>query len=62
MVMELIIAASSMIIDPLGDILYEKENEEDIFTYTLQKENLNEVREKFPFWKDADLFTINGFQ
>jgi omega-amidase len=55
-------SGSSMIIDPLGDILYEKENEEDIFTYTLQKENLNEVREKFPFWKNADLFNINGFQ
>jgi omega-amidase len=52
----------STIIDPLGSILYEKENEEDIFTYTLQKEKLSEVREKFPFWKDADLFNINGSQ
>jgi omega-amidase len=55
-------SGGSMIIDPLGDILYEKGDEEDTFTYTLQKESLNEVREKFPFWKNADLFNINGFQ
>ena len=48
----------SMIIDPLGEILYHKENDEDIFTYTLQKEKLDEVREKFPFWRDADSFDI----
>ncbi len=51
-------SGDSMIIDPLGEILYHKENEEDIFTYTLQKEKLDEVREKFPFWKDADPFFI----
>ena len=49
----------SMIIDPLGEILYNKKEDEDIFTYTLQKEKLNDVREKFPFWKDADSFNIN---
>ena len=51
----------SMIVDPLGEIIYQKKNEEDIFTYTLQKEKLNEVREKFPFWKDTDSFSINEF-
>ncbi len=51
-------SGDSMIIDPLGEILYHRENEEDVFTYTLQKEKLNEVREKFPFWKDADQFEI----
>ncbi|MEO8412089.1 MAG: amidohydrolase [Ginsengibacter sp.] len=50
---------NSMIIDPLGEILYIKKEDEDIFTYTLQKEKLNDVREKFPFWKDADSFHIN---
>lgn len=55
-------SGDSMIVDPLGEILYQKENEEDIFTYTLEKEKLQAVREKFPFWKDADLFNINGFQ
>ena len=51
-------SGDSMIVDPLGEILYQKANEEDIFTYTLQKEKLNEVREKFPFWKDADEFNL----
>ena len=49
----------SMIIDPLGEVLYIKKDEEDIFTYMLPKEKLNQVREKFPFWKDADSFNIN---
>jgi omega-amidase len=48
----------SMIIDPLGEILYHKLNEEDVFTFTLQKEKLEEVRNKFPFWRDADNFLI----
>ncbi len=51
-------SGDSMIVDPLGEILYQKANEEDIFTYTLQKEKLNDVREKFPFWKDADEFNL----
>lgn len=48
----------SMIIDPLGEPLYEKANEEDIFTITLSKEKLEDVRTKLPFWKDADHFQI----
>ncbi|MEP6950682.1 MAG: amidohydrolase [Ginsengibacter sp.] len=55
-------SGDSMIIDPLGEILYHKEKEEAVFTYTLEKEKLHDVREKFPFWKDADVFTINEFQ
>lgn len=50
----------STIVDALGEILYQKCNEEDVFTYTLEKEKLNKIREKFPFWKDADSFTINS--
>ncbi len=53
-------SGDSMIIDPLGEILYQKNIEEDIFTCTLQKEKINEVRERFPFWKDADSFIINS--
>lgn len=48
----------STIIDPLGEIIYEKNNEEDIFTYTLEKERIDEARTRFPFWKDADDFII----
>ncbi len=53
-------SGNSMIIDPLGQVLYHKADEEDIFTITLEKENLLEVRNKFPFLKDADKFIINN--
>jgi predicted amidohydrolase len=48
----------SMVIGPLGETLYHKQHDEDVFTITLQKEALEEVRTKFPFWKDADDFTL----
>jgi omega-amidase len=48
----------STIIDPLGEIIYEKNKEEDVFTYTLEKEKVIGTRNHFPFWKDADHFII----
>ena len=53
-------SGESMIVDPMGEVLYTKKEEEDIFTMTLDKEQLNSVREKLPFWKDADHFKIVG--
>ena len=51
-------SGDSMVIDPLGEILYEKAGEEDLFTIQLSKQRLKEVREKFQFWRDADEFEI----
>ncbi|RFM30278.1 nitrilase family protein [Deminuibacter soli] len=51
-------SGDSMVIDPLGEILYHKENDEDIYTITLQKTQLDETRNRFPFWRDADYFNI----
>jgi predicted amidohydrolase len=51
-------SGDSMIVDPLGEILYHCNDEEDIFTIALDKTHLQNVREKFPFWKDADRFKI----
>jgi predicted amidohydrolase len=51
-------SGDSMIIDPLGEILYHKKDDEDIFTLTLNRDHLQTIREKFPFWRDADSFTI----
>ena len=48
----------SSVIDPLGAIIYYKNTDEDIYTCTLQKTKIEEVRNQFPFWKDADSFTI----
>lgn len=52
-------SGNSLIIDPLGQVLYHMADEEDVNTITLQKEMLDDVRDKFPFWKDADDFMIN---
>jgi omega-amidase len=49
---------NSMVLDALGTVLYQKQNEEDIFTITLQRDALQEVRRKFPFLHDADYFNI----
>lgn len=53
-------SGNSMIIDPLGQVLYHKADDEDIFTITLEKEMLDEVRSKFPFLKDGDSFSISA--
>ena len=51
-------SGNSLVIDPLGEVLYHMADEEDIFTITLQKEWLNDIRRKYPFWKDADEFNF----
>ena len=51
-------SGDSMVIDPLGEILYEKAHDEEVFTIQLSKERLTEIREKFQFWRDADGFEI----
>lgn len=47
----------SMIIDPLGEVLQSGQNEH-VHTLTLKKEDLEEVRSRFPFLKDGDSFLI----
>jgi omega-amidase len=51
-------SGDSMVIDPLGEILYHKADEEDVYTISLDKEHLQSVRDKFQFWRDADKFEI----
>ena len=51
-------SGESMMIDPMGEVLYTKKDEEDIFTLSLDRMNLQTVREKLPFLKDADGFMI----
>ncbi|HOZ83975.1 MAG TPA: nitrilase family protein [Niabella sp.] len=48
----------SMVIDPLGEILYHKKDAEEIFTIALDKKHLHGIREKFTFWQDADEFSL----
>ena len=51
-------SGDSMIVGPLGEILYHCAYEEDMFHIRLEKEEVNNTRAQFPFWKDADDFTI----
>ena len=51
-------SGDSMIVDAMGSVLYTKPHDEDVYTLTLQKETLEETRNKLPFLKDADRFII----
>jgi len=51
-------SGDSMLIGPLGETIYKKNQAEDIYTFTLQKEKITETRNQFPFWKDADSFIL----
>jgi predicted amidohydrolase len=51
-------SGDSMIINPFGEIIYSKADEEAIFTYTIEKSVVDEIRAKFPFYKDSDSFNI----
>jgi predicted amidohydrolase len=52
-------SGDSMVVDPLGEIIYTNNQQEDIYTLLLNKNTLADVRSKFPFWKDADEFNIS---
>lgn len=51
-------SGDSMIVDPLGQVLYYKSENEDSVYMELEKNVVLEAREKFPFGKDADSFSI----
>jgi len=48
-------SGNSMIIDPLGEIICEVENEEGIFPAEITKTKVAEIRQKFQFIKDRRL-------
>jgi predicted amidohydrolase len=52
-------SGDSMVVNAMGETLYQISDEEAIFTITLEKELLQEIRNKIPFLKDADVFKIN---
>lgn len=51
-------AGDSMVIDPLGEIIWQKEEEEIIHTLTLDKEMILATRKQFPFLNDADGYLL----
>jgi omega-amidase len=51
-------SGDSMIIDPMGEVLYTKKEEEGIYTIILDRSHLETIRTKLPFLRDADNFQI----
>jgi len=51
-------SGDSMVVDALGEVLYHKAHDEEVITITIEKEALQTIREKLPFWKDADQFEL----
>jgi omega-amidase len=49
----------SMCIDPYGSTVYYKPEDEDLYTFSINYEELVKIRRQFPFLKDADKFKIN---
>ena len=51
-------SGDTMVVDPMGEVLYHNSHNEDVHTITIEKNKLKEVREKLPFWKDGDYFLL----
>jgi omega-amidase len=48
----------SMCIDPQGNTVYYKPEDEDLYTFSINYEEVVKTRRTFPFLKDADTFSI----
>ena len=55
---EVYYSGGSMCISPLGDVIYYKPEDEDLYTFTLNPQDLQKSREQFPFLQDGDKFNI----
>lgn len=51
-------SGESMVVDPLGEVLYHKKDEEDVFTISLGRSHLDSIRSRLPFLNDADPFEL----
>lgn len=52
-------SGDSMVVDPMGATLFTHAGEPYIHTITLQKADLEAVREKLPFLRDRDAFSLD---
>lgn len=51
-------SGDSMCIDPNGKTVYYKPNDEDLYTFSISKDEVVKARRLFPFLKDADTFKL----
>lgn len=52
-------SGDSMCIDPWGNTVYYKPNDEDLYTFSISREEVEKCRTSLPFLKDADSFSLN---
>lgn len=55
---EVYYSGGSMCISPMGDVVYYKPEDEDLYTFTLNPKDLQTARGTLPFLKDSDSFTL----
>ncbi len=53
-------SGDSTCIDPNGNVVYYKRDEEDVYTFTINADELALNRRAFPFLKDADKFELKN--
>lgn len=51
-------SGDSMIVDPMGEVLFTERDKETTYTCQLDQEKLQSVRQQLPFLKDGDRFLI----
>lgn len=51
-------SGDSMVIDPLGEVLFTQKDKACVHTITLRQEWIQKVRQQFPFLNDADGFEL----
>lgn len=52
-------SGDSSVLSPIGELLYHKAEEEAVFTTTLTKEYLHEMRQQYPFLGDRDVYSMD---
>lgn len=51
-------SGDSSVIDPIGTILFRSAHAPCVFTLPLERDRLDDYRQSFPAWKDADQFLL----
>lgn len=51
-------SGDSTCIDPTGNVVYYKRDEEDVYTFTIIGDEVTKIRRQMPFLRDADKFNL----
>ena len=51
-------SGDSMVVDPLGEVMFTKAHEACVHTITLERAHLEVIRQKLPFLRDGDSFML----